>query len=51
MDITSSIFWQNVLLAVLLIPYFIGIGISTYYAQKQRHSEMLRQARQHLKKE
>jgi hypothetical protein len=51
MDISSSVFWQHILLAVLLIPYFVGICISTYYAQKQRKSEMLREASQHLKKQ
>jgi hypothetical protein len=50
MDITESSFWQNVLLAILLIPYCIGIGISTYYAQKQKRSEMVREAHRNVVK-
>jgi hypothetical protein len=38
MDITSSFFWQNVLLFALLVPYFVGIGISTYYTNRKVHS-------------
>ena len=38
MDVTESIFWQNLLLAVLLVPSVVGIGVSTYYAQKQQRS-------------
>jgi hypothetical protein len=48
MDVTESIFWQNLLLIVLLVPYIIGICISTYYAQKQRRSDLLRNARRHI---
>jgi hypothetical protein len=39
MDVTESIFWQNFLLAVFLVPSVVGIGVSTYYAQKQQRSE------------
>ncbi|HEY7748712.1 MAG TPA: hypothetical protein VH933_08545 [Aestuariivirgaceae bacterium] len=38
MDITSSIFWQNAVIIVLLVPYAIAICFSTYYARKQRRS-------------
>src|SRR5215207_5687954 len=38
MDITTSFFWQNVLLLVLLGPYIVGIGMSTYYTNRQEHS-------------
>src|SRR5215213_2447711 len=38
MDITTSFFWQNVLLLVLLGPYIVGIGISAYYTNRQGHS-------------
>jgi hypothetical protein len=34
MDITTSFFWQNVLLLVLLTPYVVGIVISAYYTNK-----------------
>jgi hypothetical protein len=34
MDITTSFFWQNVLLLLLLTPYVVGIAISAYYANK-----------------
>jgi hypothetical protein len=39
MDITTSFFWQNVLLFALLVPYFVGIGISTYYTNRQARSD------------
>jgi hypothetical protein len=35
MDITTSFFWQNVLLLLLLIPYVLGIAISAYHTNKQ----------------
>jgi hypothetical protein len=35
----AVLFWQDVVLAVLLVPYGIGICISTYYAQKQKRDE------------
>ena len=35
MDITTSFFWQNVLLFVLLTPYVVGIGVSAYYTNKR----------------
>jgi len=38
MDITTSFFWQNVVLFALLAPSVVGIGISTYYTNKQAHS-------------
>jgi|RhiMetdeSRZDD1v2_1073273.scaffolds.fasta_scaffold13668_10 hypothetical protein len=41
-------FWQNLLLIVLLVPYAVGICISTYYAQKQRRTQLLREARKHM---
>lgn len=50
MDVIDSNFWQNVLLVVLLVPYFIGIGISTYYARKQRRSALVSAARRHVVK-
>ena len=31
MDITTSFFWQNVLLVALLTPYIVGIAASAYY--------------------
>jgi hypothetical protein len=31
MDITTSFFWQNVLLVLLLTPYIVGIAVSAYY--------------------
>ena len=34
MDITTSFFWQNVLLLLLLTPYVVGIAISAYYTNK-----------------
>jgi hypothetical protein len=34
MDITTSFFWQNVLLVLLLGPYIVGIAISTYYTNR-----------------
>jgi hypothetical protein len=39
MDVTESIFWQNLLLAVFLVPSVVGIGVSTYHAQKQQRRE------------
>jgi hypothetical protein len=44
----DSHFWQNLLLIVLLVPYVVGICISTYYAQKQRRTQMLRDAKKHM---
>jgi hypothetical protein len=41
-------FWQNLLLIALLVPYAIGICISTYYAHKQRRTQLLRDARKHM---
>ena len=41
-------FWQNLLLIVLLVPYAVGICISTYYAQKQRRTQLRREARKHM---
>lgn len=41
-------FWQDLVLIVLLVPYAIGICISTYYAQKQRRTQLLRDARKHM---
>jgi hypothetical protein len=35
MDITTSLFWQNVLLFVLLTPYIVGIGVSAYYTNRR----------------
>ena len=32
-------FWQDVVLVALLVPYVIGVGIGTYYAQRQRLAE------------
>ncbi len=34
MDISTSFFWQNVLLFLLLTPYVVGIAISTYYTNR-----------------
>ncbi|MGH6874179.1 MAG: hypothetical protein ACREDW_04120 [Aestuariivirgaceae bacterium] len=34
MDITTSFFWQNVLLFALLTPYVVGIAVSAYYANR-----------------
>jgi len=39
MDVGEGNFWQNLLLGVILVPYTIGIGVSTYHARKQRRSE------------
>jgi hypothetical protein len=47
----DSHFWQNLLLIVLLVPYAIGIAISTYYAQKQRRTQLLRDAKKHMQPE
>jgi hypothetical protein len=44
-------FWQDLVLIVLLVPYAIGICISTYYAQKQRRTQLLRDARKHMQPE
>ena len=35
----------------VLVPYVIGICISTYYAQKQRRTQLLRDARKHMQPE
>jgi hypothetical protein len=50
MDTSESVFWQRVILIVFLVPYFIGIGFSAYYAWKQQRSELVRKATEHLKK-
>jgi hypothetical protein len=34
MDITTSFFWQNVLLLLLLTPYVVAIAISAYYTNR-----------------
>ena len=38
MDITTSFFWQNVLLLLLLTPYVVGIAISAVYTNKPTRS-------------
>ena len=44
-------FWQDVVLAVLLVPYGIGICISTYYAQKQKRDEPARDPQRRAQKD
>lgn len=39
MDITTSFFWQNVLLVVLLTPYVVGIALSAYRTNRSRTSD------------
>ena len=34
MDISTSFFWQNVLLLLLLTPYVVGIAITAYYTNR-----------------
>jgi nucleoside permease NupC len=41
MDITTSFFWQNVLLLLLLTPYVVGIAISAFYTNKPTRAAAL----------
>jgi hypothetical protein len=48
MDFTESSFWQNVLIAVLILPYFIGICISAVYTNTRGKHRLIRSKEQSL---
>jgi nucleoside permease NupC len=42
MDFGESSFWQNVLIAILILPYFVGIIVSAIYTNTQGKRRSIR---------
>jgi hypothetical protein len=48
MNFTESNFWQNVVIAVLILPYFIGICVSAVYTNTRANHRFIRGKEQSL---